>query len=57
VCEGTVNKSGKYATETAKVASKMTFCEVILHDGRKGIVTIQDGQYLKSLANSLKSKF
>jgi hypothetical protein len=35
--EGMVNKSGKYARETAKATSKKTFYEVPLHDGRKGI--------------------
>lgn len=51
-----VNVSGKYATGTAKVASKITFCEVPLHDGHKGIITTEAGQLFQSLANNLKSR-
>jgi hypothetical protein len=51
-----VNKSGIYATETAKAALKITFCEVLVHDGHKGVVTTQAGHFFHSLANNLKSR-
>jgi hypothetical protein len=36
--EGMANKSGKYAIQTSKAASKMTLYEVPFYDGHKGAV-------------------